>query len=202
MFKTRNAGCVLRFKRKRKIANAKIYEDKRDLYCMYISRRREYYICMHPCMYACIIYVCMYVRYSARRSLFSALIDALGGIYVSQVEYACIMNVCIYRRADSTGSTIYVCICMHACIIVCMYVCMYAIPRAIWRADRRNESYGCVSNIICMYYDCMYVSTRREYWEYWAYVTAADVTCSGEAFWLVTGVRTREMGSPRGSLGD
>ena len=28
MFKTRNAGCVLRFKRKRKIANAKIYEDK------------------------------------------------------------------------------------------------------------------------------------------------------------------------------
>ena len=33
MFKTRNAGCVLRFKCKRKIANAKIYEDKRDLYC-------------------------------------------------------------------------------------------------------------------------------------------------------------------------
>ena len=33
MFKTRNAWCVLRFKRKRKIANAKIYEDKRDLYC-------------------------------------------------------------------------------------------------------------------------------------------------------------------------
>ena len=33
MFKTRNAGCVLRFKRKRKIVNAKIYEDKRDLYC-------------------------------------------------------------------------------------------------------------------------------------------------------------------------
>ena len=32
--KTRNAGCVLRFKRKRKIANAKIYEDKRDLYCI------------------------------------------------------------------------------------------------------------------------------------------------------------------------
>ena len=32
-FKTRNVGCVLRFKRKRKITNAKIYEDKRDLYC-------------------------------------------------------------------------------------------------------------------------------------------------------------------------
>ena len=29
----REAGCVLRFKRKRKITNAKIYEDKRDLYC-------------------------------------------------------------------------------------------------------------------------------------------------------------------------
>ena len=29
----RNAGCVLGFKRKRKITNAKIYEDKRDLYC-------------------------------------------------------------------------------------------------------------------------------------------------------------------------
>ena len=29
-----NAGCVLRFKRKRKIANAKIYEDKHDLYCI------------------------------------------------------------------------------------------------------------------------------------------------------------------------
>ena len=28
-----NVGCVLRFKRKRKMANAKIYEDKRDLYC-------------------------------------------------------------------------------------------------------------------------------------------------------------------------
>ena len=26
----------MRFKRKRKIANAKIYEDKRDLYCRYI----------------------------------------------------------------------------------------------------------------------------------------------------------------------
>ena len=32
-----NAGCVLRFKRKRKITNAKIYEDKRDLYCIIIG---------------------------------------------------------------------------------------------------------------------------------------------------------------------
>ena len=30
----RKTQCVLRFKRKRKIANAKIYEDKRDLYCI------------------------------------------------------------------------------------------------------------------------------------------------------------------------
>ena len=26
--------------------------------------------------------------------------------------------------------------------------------------------YMCVSNEKCLYYDCMYVSTRREYWEY------------------------------------
>ena len=32
--KTQNAGWVWRFEHKRKIANAKIYEDKRDLYCM------------------------------------------------------------------------------------------------------------------------------------------------------------------------
>ena len=31
----KHAGCVLRFKRKRKNPNAKIYEDKRDLYCTY-----------------------------------------------------------------------------------------------------------------------------------------------------------------------
>ena len=33
----RSAGCVLRFKRKRKIANAKIYEDKRNLYCSSVA---------------------------------------------------------------------------------------------------------------------------------------------------------------------
>ena len=32
------AGCVLRFKRKRKITNAKIYEDKRDLYCTHTPK--------------------------------------------------------------------------------------------------------------------------------------------------------------------
>ena len=33
-FKTQNTGCVLHFERKRKIANAKIYEEKSDLYCI------------------------------------------------------------------------------------------------------------------------------------------------------------------------
>ena len=84
------------------------------------------------------MYVCMYVLQSARhlvrRSLIGALIGALCGIDVSQVKYARIENVCIYRRADGTGSTIYVC--MNACIyVLCMYVCMYSNRRAIQRAD-------------------------------------------------------------------
>ena len=94
-------------------------------------------------MYVCMYYVCMYVRnsacYSARRSLFGALIGALVGIDVSQVEYTCTMNACIYQRAESTGSTIYVCMhgCMHA---LCMYmhVCMYAIRRADHYSARRS----------------------------------------------------------------
>ena len=65
--------------------------------------------------------------------------------------------------------------CMHVCS-VCMYVCMYAcmhacmcailraIRRAIRRADRRAGWYRRVSSGICMYYDCMYVSTRWEYY--------------------------------------
>ena len=87
------------------------------------------------------MYVRHSVRYSARRSLFGALIGALGGIDVSQVKYACIENVCIYRRADSTGSTIYVC--MHACLYaLCMYVCMYAIRRA-------DRYYGTSCILLC-----------------------------------------------------
>ena len=80
------------------------------------------YVCMHVCMY----YVCVHVCTPFGDS---ALIGALCGILVdvSQVKYACIENVCIYRRADSTGSTIYVC--MH-------YVFMYSNQRAIRRADR------------------------------------------------------------------
>ena len=41
------------------------------------------------------MYVHHSVRYSARRSLFGALIGALGGIDVSKVKYACIENVCV-----------------------------------------------------------------------------------------------------------
>ena len=63
-------------------------------------------------MYALCMYVCMFVlqsaRHSARRSLIGALIGALCGVAVSQVKYARIENICIYRRADYTGSTIYV----------------------------------------------------------------------------------------------
>ena len=72
--------------------------------------------CMYACIYVCIMYVCMFVlqsaRRMARRSLIGALIGALCAVDVSQVKYAHIENVCIYRRADYTGSAIYVC--MHA----------------------------------------------------------------------------------------
>ena len=99
---------------------------------------------MYECMHACMYYVCMYVctpigAPSARRSLIGALIGALCYIDVSQVKYARIENVCIYRRADNTGSTIYVC--MHACMyVLCMYVCLYSNRRA----DRRAVWYRCV----------------------------------------------------------
>ena len=38
------------------------------------------------------MYVLQSARYSGRRSLFGALIGAMGGIYVSQVEYACVVG--------------------------------------------------------------------------------------------------------------
>ena len=67
---------------------------------------------MYTCMYVCTMYVCMFVlqsaRHSPRLSLIGALIGALCAVDVSQVKYARIENVCIYRRADYTGSTIYV----------------------------------------------------------------------------------------------
>ena len=67
---------------------------------------------MYACIYVCIMYVCMFVlqsaRHSALRSLIGALISALCGVDRSLVKYAHIENVCIYRRADYTGSTIYV----------------------------------------------------------------------------------------------
>ena len=85
---------------------------------------------MYECMHVCMYYVCMYVC-----TPIGALIGELCGIDVSQVKHARIENVCIYRRADSTGSAIYVC--MHACMyILCMYACLYSNRRAIQRADR------------------------------------------------------------------
>ena len=63
---------------------------------------------MNACMYVCIMYACVFVLQSARRSLIGALIGALCGTDESLVKYAHIENVCIYRRADYTGSTIYV----------------------------------------------------------------------------------------------
>ena len=61
------------------------------------------YACTHA--YVCMYYVCMHV---------CTPFGALCGIDMSQVKYVCIENVCIFRRADSTGSTIYVC--MHVCM--------------------------------------------------------------------------------------
>ena len=94
---------------------------------------------MYACIYVSIMYICMFVlqsaRHSARRSLIGALIGAMCVVDVSQVKYAHIENVCIYRRADYTGSAIYVC--MHAyTYVLCMYVCLYSNRRAIRLADR------------------------------------------------------------------
>ena len=36
-----NTGCVLRFE-KSKIANAKIYEDKRDFYCNFVTLKKRH----------------------------------------------------------------------------------------------------------------------------------------------------------------
>ena len=105
------------------------------------STRSIIYVCMHACMCVLCMYVCLYSnRQMARRSLIGALTGALTGALCgieSLVKYARIENVCrpIYRRADSTGSAIYVC--MHACMYVLyMYVCLYSNRRAIRRADR------------------------------------------------------------------
>ena len=84
------------------------------------------YECMHVCMYYVFMYVCAPI---------GALIGVLCAVDVSQVTYALIENVCIYRRADYTGSTIYVR--MHACMyVLCMYASLYSNRRAIRRADR------------------------------------------------------------------
>ena len=91
-----------------------------------------------------------------------------------QVEYACIRNVCIYRRAGSTGSTgstIYVY--MHACMhVLCMYVdYLCTLFGALFGATIGAPGGIDVSQMgYVYYYDCMYVSTRREHWEYYIYV--------------------------------
>ena len=73
---------------------------------------------MYECMHVCMYYVCMRLctpigapfgapianRRADRRPVCCRC--------VSQVKYAHFENVCIYRRADYTGSPIYVC--MHA----------------------------------------------------------------------------------------
>ena len=88
-------------------------------------------------MYVLCMYASLYSNrraISARRSLIGVLIGALCAVDVSQVKYARIENVCIYRRADYTGSTIYVL--MHACMyVLCMYASLYSNRRAILRAD-------------------------------------------------------------------
>ena len=58
---------------------------------------------MYEYMHVCIMYVCVF---DARE--IGALIGALCAVDVSQVKNARIENVCIYRRADYTGSTLYV----------------------------------------------------------------------------------------------
>ena len=65
-------------------------------------------VCMHVCMYYVCMYVCTPIGAPFGAVLIGALIGALCGVGVSQVKYARIENVCIYRRADYTGSTIYV----------------------------------------------------------------------------------------------
>ena len=62
---------------------------------------------MYECLHVCMYYVCMYVCTPIGAS-FGPLISVLCAVDVSQVKYARIENVCIYRRADYTGSTIYV----------------------------------------------------------------------------------------------
>ena len=47
-FKTWNVGCVLHFKCQRKIANTKIYEDKRDLYCSHMTHFHQKLIRSRP----------------------------------------------------------------------------------------------------------------------------------------------------------
>ena len=60
-----------------------------------------------------------------------------------------------------------------------MYVCtlfgaLFGAPIVI----RRAGWYGCVSSWICIYYESMYTSTRREYWEYYIGIYACMYACT------------------------
>ena len=65
-------------------------------------------------------------------------------------------------------------VCMYVCVYyVCMYACtLFGAPiGALGGIDVSQVEYACfgiyVYNVICMYFDCMYVSMRREYWAYY-----------------------------------
>ena len=68
------------------------------------------YECMHVCMYYVCMYVCTPIGAPFRAPIANRRADrrAVWCIGESLVKYAHIENVCIYRRADYTGSTIYV----------------------------------------------------------------------------------------------
>ena len=68
---------------------------------------------MYECMHVCMYYVCMYVCTPIGAPFGAPIANRRAdrrvcAVDVSPVKYAHIENVCIYRRADYTGSTIYV----------------------------------------------------------------------------------------------
>ena len=68
----------------------------------------------------------------------------------------------VYIDAPGVLGVLYMYVCMHVCMhYVCMYLCtLFSMP--IGAPDGIDG----VSNIICMYYDCLHVSTRWENYFY------------------------------------
>ena len=95
---------------------------------------------MYECMHVCMYYVCMRLCTPIGAPLGAPIANRRADrrpvcCRCVPVKYAHIENVCIYRRADYTGSAIYVC--MHAyTYVLCIYVCLYSNRRAIRLADR------------------------------------------------------------------